>query len=50
MGTYKIAPDSTGPIGMAQMKYGLVNKADYNNSNGVTTEPNITAGLLVSTS
>lgn len=41
MGTYKIAPDSTGEIGMAQMKYGLVNKADYNNSNGVTTEINM---------
>ena len=41
MATYKIAPDSTGEIGMAQMKYGLVNKADYNNSNGVTTEINM---------
>lgn len=37
MATYKIAPVSTGPIGMAQMKYGLVNKADYNHANGVTT-------------
>lgn len=36
MGTYKIAPDSTGPIGMAQMKYGLVNKTNYNHSNGTT--------------
>ena len=24
MATYKIAPDTTGEIGMAQMKYGLV--------------------------
>lgn len=37
MATYKIAPVSTGPIGMAQMKYGLVNKADYNHANGVAT-------------
>lgn len=38
MGTYKIAPVSTGQIGMSKMKYGLVNKADYNNSAGVSTE------------
>lgn len=49
MGTYKIAPDSTGEIGMAQMKYGLVNKADYNNSNGVTTEINMQTLVVNST-
>lgn len=38
MGTYKIAPVSTGQIGMSKMKYGLVNKADYSNSAGVSTE------------
>ena len=50
MATYKIAPDSTGEIGMAQMKYGLVNKADYNNSNGVTTEVNMNTLVVNSTS
>lgn len=49
MATYKIAPDSTGEIGMAQMKYGLVNKADYNNSNGVTTEINMETLVVNST-
>jgi hypothetical protein len=49
MATYKIAPDSTGEIGMAQMKYGLVNKADYNNSNGVTTEINMQTLVVNST-
>lgn len=50
MATYKIAPDTTGEIGMAQMKYGLVNKADYNNSNGVTTEVNMNTLVVNSTS
>jgi len=49
MATYKIAPDSTGEIGMAQMKYGLVNSADYNNSNGVTTEINMQTLVVNST-
>lgn len=49
MATYKIAPDTTGEIGMAQMKYGLVNKADYNNSNGVTTEINMQTLVVNST-
>lgn len=49
MATYKIAPDSTGEIGMAQMKYGLVNSADYNNSNGVTTEINMETLIVNST-
>jgi len=49
MATYKIAPDSTGEIGMAQMKYGLVNKANYNNSNGVTTEINMETLVVNST-
>ena len=49
MATYKIAPDSTGEIGMAQMKYGLVNEADYNNSNGVTTEINMQTLVVNST-
>ena len=50
MATYKIAPDTTGEIGMAQMKYGLVNKADYNNSNGVTTEVDMNTLLVNPTS
>jgi hypothetical protein len=50
MGTYKIAPDSTGPIGMAQMKRGLVNKADYNHSQGVTTEINMNTLVVSPTS
>lgn len=50
MATYKIAPDSTGEIGMAQMKYGLVNKADYNNSNGVITEVDMNTLVVNSTS
>jgi hypothetical protein len=41
MGTYKIAPDTTGEIGMAQMKRSLVDSQDYNNSQGVTTEINM---------
>ena len=49
MATYKIAPDSTGEIGMAQMKYGLVNKANYNNSNGVTSEINMQTLVVNST-
>jgi len=49
MATYKIAPDSTGEIGMAQMKYGLVNSADYDNSNGVTTEINMQTLVVNST-
>lgn len=49
MATYKIAPDSTGEIGMAQMKRSLVNKADYNNSQGVTTEINMQTLVVNST-
>jgi hypothetical protein len=49
MGTYKIAPDTTGEIGMAQMKRGLVAKADYDNSQGVTTEINMQTLVVNST-
>lgn len=38
MATYKIAPDSTGEIGMAQMRYGLHNKTDYNAANALASQ------------
>lgn len=50
MATYDIAPANTGSeIGMAEMKYGLVNKADYNSSNAVTTEINMQTLVVNST-
>lgn len=50
MATYDIAPANTNSeIGMAQMKYGLVNKADYNSSNAVTTEINMQTLVVNST-
>lgn len=50
MATYDIAPANTGSeIGMAQMKYGLVNEADYNSSNAVTTEINMETLVVNST-
>lgn len=34
---FKIAPDnSSSPVGLAQMRYALVNKADYNHANSIT--------------
>ena len=50
MATYDIAPANTGSeIGMAEMKYGLVNKEDYNSLNAVTTEINMQTLVVNST-
>ena len=47
MAVYKIAPDSSGEIGMGQMRYGLSASADYNASNIHTTSNTSIETLVV---
>jgi len=47
MAVYKIAPNSSGEIGMGQMRYGLSASADYNASNIHTTSNTSIETLVV---